>query len=292
MEIFSLKAYAKINLGLDVLRRLDNGYHEVKMIMQTVGIYDELTFTPKDEGIVITTDNGELPTDDGNLIYKAAKMMMDKYNVEKGIHIHLQKNIPIAAGMAGGSTDAAAAFRGVNRMFGLGASEEELKQMAVKVGADVPYCLMGGTALSEGIGEVLSLLPATPQCFVLIAKPDINVSTKFVYENLHANELKEHPDIDGMVEAIKSGSLEGVITRLGNVLETVTVKKYPIIEQIKENIHENGALGVLMSGSGPTVFGLFEDKNKATMALEALKQTNMAKQLFVTQLIELAKEDM
>ena len=207
MEQCIRKAYAKINLGLDVIGRLENGYHEVRMIMQTVGIYDVLTLQKIPSGIVVTTDNGELPTDENNLIYKSAKLMIEKYGLSEGVKIHLEKNIPIAAGMAGGSTDAAATFKGMNELFMLGASEEELRELGVKVGADVPYCIMGGTALAEGIGEKLSALPAPPDCYLLIAKPEINVSTKYVYEHLDAEGVKNHPDIDKMIEAVEQGSL-------------------------------------------------------------------------------------
>ncbi len=296
MDTFTLKAYAKINLGLDVVRRLPNGYHEVKMIMQTVGIYDELTFTGKDSGISVTVEAedlpaGAVPADENNLIYKAAKQLMDRYGVAGGIHIHLKKNIPVAAGMAGGSTDAAATYRGVNEMFALGATEEELCDMAVKVGADVPYCVKGGTALSEGIGEVLTMLPDAPDCFVLVAKPDIFVSTKYVYENLHADTLQSHPDIDGMVEAIREGNLNGVIDRMENVLETVTEKAYPIIGELKAFMEANGARKALMSGSGPTVFGIYEEEEKAKQGYEALKEAGLAKQLFVTKLINPKEEE-
>lgn len=276
------KAYAKINLGLDVVRRLENGYHEVRMIMQTVGIYDVLTLEKTSEGIVVTTDNGELPTDENNLIYKAAKMMMDKYQIDQGVRIHLEKHIPIAAGMAGGSTDAAGTFIGMNELFECGASEEELRELGVKVGADVPYCIMGGTALAEGIGEILSKLPSPPQCYLLIAKPDINVSTKYVYEHLDAEGVDVHPDIDGMIGALTENDLGGIVSRLGNVLENVTVKKYSVIQQIKDTMLENGAQGSLMSGSGPTVFGIYTEEEKAKEALKALEEKQLAKQLFIT----------
>ena len=276
------KAYAKINLGLDVVRRLENGYHEVRMIMQTVGIYDVLTLEKTDSGILVTTDNGELPTDENNLIYKAAKMMMEKYHIDQGVRIHLEKNIPIAAGMAGGSTDAAGTFIGMNELFECGASEEELRELGVKVGADVPYCIMGGTALAEGIGEILTKLPSPPQCYLLVAKPDINVSTKYVYEHLDAEGVEVHPDIDGMILALAEKDLGGIVSRLENVLENVTVKKYPVIQQIKDVMLEKGALGSLMSGSGPTVFGIYTEENTAKEALEALREKQLAKQLFVT----------
>lgn len=284
MSKLEIKAYAKINLGLDVVRRLENGYHEVKMVMQTVGIYDVITFEKAAEGIVITTDSGELPTDENNLIYKAARLMKERYGVEEGVRIHLQKNIPIAAGMAGGSTDAAATLKGMNQLFDLNASRQELMEIGVKIGADVPYCVMGGTALAEGIGEKLTALKAAPECFVLVAKPDINVSTKFVYEHLDAAGVAKHPDIDGMVEAIAQGSLQGILDRMENVLESVTIPAHPIIDTIKNRMKELGAAGSLMSGSGPTVFGIFGDKEEAEKAYEQIKHEQLAKQVFVTTL--------
>lgn len=282
MEQCEKRAYAKINLGLDVIGRLENGYHEVKMVMQTVGIFDVLTLRKIPDGIVVTTDNGELPTDDGNLIYKAARLMMEKYQLSQGIHVHLEKHIPIAAGMAGGSTDAAATFWGMKELFGLKAEEKELCELGIKVGADVPYCIMGGTALAEGIGEKLKKLPAPPDSYLLVAKPEINVSTKYVYEKLDAEGVKEHPDIDGMVEAIYQGSLEGIVKRLGNVLETVTVKQYAVIDDIKQCMLGNGALGSLMSGSGPTVFGIFDKEEAAKEAGRVIAERKLAKQIFVT----------
>ncbi len=276
------EAYAKINLGLDVVRRLPNGYHEVRMIMQTVGICDVLTFTQKASGISLKADHEELPTDGNNLICKAAKLLLDDAGVEGGVDIVLEKHIPIAAGMAGGSTDAAAALLGINELYELGYSIEALKELGVKIGADVPYCIQGGTALAEGIGEKLSALPTPPACYLVIAKPDINVSTKFVYENLRANELKAHPDIDGMIEALKQGDLRGITDRLENVLETVTVPAYPIIDKIKQRMLESDAMGALMSGSGPTVFGIFSEKKAAELAAEKIAEEDLAKQIFVT----------
>ena len=283
MNEYQMKAYAKINLGLDVVRRLENGYHEVKMVMQTVGIYDVLTFERIDEGIVVTTDSGELPTDENNLIYKAAKLMMEQYDIKEGVRIHLEKNIPIAAGMAGGSTDAAATMKGINRLFDLGCTLRDLMELGVKIGADVPYCIMGGTALAEGIGEKLTALPPAPECFLLVAKPDINVSTKFVYEHLDAAGVEKHPDIDGMVKAIREESLQGVLDRMENVLESVTVPAYPVIDTIKNRMRELGALNSLMSGSGPTVFGIFIEKEKAQEADEIITKEGLAKQVFVTE---------
>ena len=284
----SLKAYGKINLGLDVLRRRDDGYHEVRMIMQTVGIYDRIDLIYKETpGITVETNLYYLPDNENNLVYKAAKLLMDEFHVQKGVHIRLIKYIPVAAGMAGGSSDAAAVLFGVNKMFSLGLTTEQLMDRGVKIGADVPYCVMRGTALSEGIGEILTPLPVPPQCQVLIAKPGISVSTKFVYENLHANELRpeQHPDIDGMMEAIKQKDLYGIADRFGNVLENVTIPAYPVIQEIKDLMLEQGAIGALMSGSGPTVFGLFTNPKAAAKAHEEMRfgaGAELAKQVYLT----------
>ena len=283
MEQLYLKAMGKINLGLDVVRKREDGYHEVRMIMQTVGVYDRISLkrghTP---GIHVTTNLYFLPVNENNLVYKAAQMLMEEFQVDEGLEINLQKYIPVAAGMAGGSADAAAVLYGVNRMFRLGLSQKGLMERGVKIGADVPYCLMRGTALSEGIGEVLTRLPAAPDCKVIIAKPGVSVSTKYVYGHLDAAGIQEHPDIDGMVRAIREGSYEGVVSRLGNVLETVTQERHPVIGQIKELLTVHGADGALMSGSGPTVFGLFREEKKAREALRALEKSRLAKQMYLT----------
>ena len=283
----SYKAYAKVNLGLDVLRRREDGYHDVKMIMQTVNLFDviDIEDLPENEGIKIVTNAEFVPVNEDNLIYKAAKLLMDEFDIKKGVCITLEKNIPVAAGMAGGSTDAAATLIGVNELFKLGLTQEDLMKRGVKIGADVPYCIMGKTALSEGIGEVLSKVSGMPQCHILIAKPPINVSTKFVYENLHANELERHPDIDGLVEFIKASDIKGIASKMENVLETVTVKEYPVIEEIKTFMKNNGALNSIMSGSGPTVFGLFDDEQTAMKAYEGLMAENITKQVYLTDLI-------
>ena len=277
------RAYAKINIGLDVLRRRADGYHEVKMIMQTVDIYDELVLERRKEpGIELRMDNSELPSGGDNLICRAADLLFREKKITGGVNISLTKRIPIAAGMAGGSADAAAALRGVNELFDLGYSLKELQALGVGLGADIPYCLTGGTMLSEGIGEILTPLPAPPAAHLVIAKPDVNVSTAFVYGNLHADRLAWHPDIDGMIAALQKGDLDGITGRLGNVLETVTVKAHPVIEQIKELLRKQGAENALMSGSGPTVFGIFKEKETAARAAEAVERGRLAKQIFVT----------
>ena len=277
------RAYAKINIGLDVLRRRADGYHEVKMIMQTVDIYDELVLERrKQPGIELRMDNSDLPSGGDNLICRAADLLFREKEITGGVNISLTKRIPIAAGMAGGSADAAAALRGLNELFDLGYSLTELQALGVGLGADIPYCLAGGTMLSEGIGEILTPLPAPPAAHLVIAKPDINVSTAFVYGNLHADRLAWHPDIDGMIVALQKGDLDGITDRLGNVLETVTVKAHPVIEQIRELLRKQGAENALMSGSGPTVFGIFKEKETAARAAEAVERGRLAKQIFVT----------
>ena len=230
----------------------------------------------------MTTNLSFLPTNENNLVYKAAKLLMDEFQIRDGIDVKLPKYIPVAAGMAGGSTDAAAVLYGMNRMIELGLSKEELMQRGVKIGADVPYCIMRGTALAEGIGEQLTALPPMVKCPILIAKPQISVSTKFVYENLKLDENTVHPDIDRLVEDIRRKDLAAITSDMGNVLETVTIPNYPVIAEIKEHMMEHGAAGAMMSGSGPTVFGLFDDKEKAVASYEAMQASGLAKQVYLT----------
>jgi 4-diphosphocytidyl-2-C-methyl-D-erythritol kinase len=253
------------------------------MIMQTVGIHDTLVLTRRPEGgIVLRTDSSELGEDKDNLICRAAKLMQEEFSLKEGVEITLTKRIPVAAGMAGGSTDAAATLAGMNRLFALDCGSDKLKALGVKLGADVPYCIEGGTALSEGIGEALTALPPAPDCFVAVVKPDISVSTKYVYEHLHVDKLEHHPNIDGMAEAIRQGDLQGVCSRMENVLETVTQKEYPVIAKLKETLLQAGAMNALMSGSGPTVFGIFDREDTAAEAIRQIQKSGMAKQSFVT----------
>ena len=283
-----LKAYGKINLGLDVVRRREDGYHEVRMIMQTVRVYDAIELNrTEEEGIRLSTNLYDLPDNENNLGYRAAKLLMDEFGIRDGVEIKMKKFIPVAAGMAGGSSDAAAVLFGVNKMFGLGLSKQELMERGVRLGADVPYCIMRGTALSEGIGEILTPLPPMPQCRVLIAKPSVSVSTKHVYENLNLPSLgaEAHPDIDAMRAAIEKKDLSGVVSQLGNVLETVTIPENPVIQTLKDKMMEMGADGSLMSGSGPTVFGLFTNQTAAQAAYEELRygsSQDLAKQGYLT----------
>ena len=283
------KANAKINLSLDVTGVRENGYHDVRMIMQSIELCDYLDIEVNNSGrIELTCSNPEIECDKSNLIYKAADKLINKAVDEEiidkntGVTISLQKNIPIAAGLAGGSTDAAATLVGLNEELGLGYSSRELRGLGVTLGADIPFCIEGGTYLSEGIGEVLSKLKDAPDCFIVLVKPDINVSTKFVYDNLILNEETVHPDVDAMLNAIETGSIKRVADCLDNLLATVTEKEYPIIVDIKNILKENGALNAIMSGSGPTVFGLFDDEEKAKEALSILGSKVEFKQGFVT----------
>lgn len=278
----TLKALAKINLGLDVLGKRDNGYHDVRMVMQTIYLYDNVTLTKtKEPGIQLETNLSYLPIDENNIAYKAAKILIEEFGIEEGISIKLDKHIPVAAGMAGGSSNAAAVLVGMNRLFKLGLSQQELMERGVALGADVPYCVMRGTALAEGIGEILSPLPPLPKCYVLIAKPAISVSTKVVYEALDAKEIVEHPDIDGVLLGLKNQDIKKVAASMGNVLESVTIERYPIIEKIKTAMKEAGALNAMMSGSGPTVFGIFDDRKTAKEAQQKLKEMDIAKQVYL-----------
>lgn len=290
MKEISVKALAKINLGLDVVRRREDGYHEVRMIMQTIHLFDRLEIKKTSSGgITMTTNLSFLPTNENNLVYQAAKLLKDEFSIRDGIDIRLHKHIPVSAGMAGGSTDAAAVLYGMNRMFQLGLKRDELMRRGVKIGADVPYCIMRGTALAEGIGEKLTALPPMVKCPVLIAKPPISVSTKFVYEHLKLDETTVHPDIDRLVEDIRQKDLAKIAADMGNVLETVTIPNYPVIAEIKEHMLRHGAVNAMMSGSGPTVFGLFEDMAQAREAYEAMQASGLARQVYLTSIYNNAR---
>ena len=282
MDRIELKALGKINLGLDVLGRRENGYHDVRMVMQTVYLYDQITIKKrKNPGIGIETNLYYLPTNENNLAYRAAKLLKDEFDIKEGVSIGLEKHIPVAAGMAGGSSNAAAVLFGMNRMFGLGLTMEELMERGVTLGADVPYCIMRGTVLAEGIGEILTPLAPMPRCFVLLEKPPVAVSTKLVYERLDSREIEAHPDIDGIIEGLKEEKLSKITSSMGNVLERVTMEEYPVIEEIKNTMKEGGALNAMMSGSGPTVFGIFDDRNLAKTAAQRIKEIQLAKQVYV-----------
>lgn len=283
MDKMELKALGKINLGLDVLGKRPDGYHDVRMVMQTIYLYDQITITKrKESGIGLSTNLFYLPVNENNLAYRAAKLLMDEFEIRSGVDIFLEKHIPVAAGMAGGSSNAAAVLYGINRMFDLGLSMEELMKRGVSLGADVPYCIMRGTVLAEGIGEILTPLPPMPRCQIVVAKPPVSVSTKMVYEKIDSHRIVEHPDIDGIIEGLKEGDVTKIASRMGNVLEQVTVEEYPVIDKIKKLMNEGGAKGAMMSGSGPTVFGIFTEKSLAKKAALKIREAGLAKQVYVT----------
>ena len=283
MDEIKLKALAKINLGLDVVRRREDGYHEVRMVMQTIHLYDQLLIQKSETpGIQIHSNLSFLPVNENNLVYKAGKLLMDEFDIHTGVSVDLNKHIPVAAGMAGGSPDAAAMLYGMNQLFGLKLKRKDLMERGVQIGADVPYCIMRGTALAEGIGEKLSSLPPMVKCPVLIAKPAVSVSTKFVYQNLKLNEQTPHPDIDALITDIRNSGFDNICADMGNVLETVTIPNYPVIAQIKEQMLKSGAKASMMSGSGPTVFGLFGDEETARRARAEMKASGLAKQVYLT----------
>lgn len=286
MDKLELKAYGKINLGLDVIRKRPDGYHDLDMVMQMVDVYDDVTLT-RVEGteIVVRTDTAVLSNGKDNLAYMAAKMLMDEFGIVQGLEITIKKRIPIAGGMAGGSSDCAATLKGVNQMFDLGLSKEDLMERGVRLGADVPYCILGGTAIARGIGEILTPLPTPPECHVIIAKPPVSVSTAFVYGNIRPDKIERRPDIEVMVSAIKTQDLYKLAESLYNVMEDITVPKYPIIQEIKTVMLDNGALNSIMSGSGPTVFGLYDDIEKAEQTVELLKVKELTEQLYLTKFI-------
>lgn len=285
MDEISVKALAKINLGLDVVRRREDGYHEVKMIMQTIHLFDRVQLKKKKEAeVTLRTNLSFLPVDENNLAYRAAEMLRTEFDIKEGVEINLEKHIPVAAGMAGGSTDGAAVLYAMNEMFELGLSKQMLMDRGVKLGADVPYCIMRGTALAEGIGEKLTQLPPMVKCPVLIAKPQISVSTRYVYEHLQLSDQSVHPNIDKLVEKIREKDLEQIGAAMGNILETVTIPEHPEIEAIKSCMIKAGAVNAMMSGSGPTVFGLYATREEAKRATEAVREQGIARQVFVTEI--------
>lgn len=267
-----ISANAKINLSLDVLGTRPDGYHEVCMIMQSVDLHDTLEIKENStSSIILTCDNNALPCDDTNLIVRAAKALMSEVGASDGIDINLSKVIPMAAGLAGGSADAAAALVGINKLMGYGLSVDRLKDIGAKLGADIPFCIQGGTCMAEGIGERLTPIASMPDCYIVLIKPPMDVSTKYVYDNL-STDTAPHPDVYGMKSFIENKDLNGISSSLGNILESVTVKKYPEISNITKRLKQLGANGALMSGSGPSVFGLFDDEAAANRAFAAMRE--------------------
>ena len=282
MDKLELKSLGKINLGLDVLGVRENGYHDVRMVMQSLYLYDDVILTKsKEAGITLQSNLHFLPTDERNIAYKAAKMLLEEFQIEEGVSIRLQKRIPVSAGMAGGSSNAATVLFGMNKMFHLGLSEAQLMKRGETLGADVPYCILRGTVLAEGIGEVLTPLHPMPKCYLLIAKPSFSVSTKWVYEKLDAKSAIVHPDIDAIIAGLEEQNLQKIADNMGNVLEGVTITKYPVIEKIKTQMKEAGALNAMMSGSGPTVFGVYRERSDAKKACNIIYKKKLAKQLYI-----------
>ncbi len=294
MDELRLKARAKINLTLDVTGRRENGYHDVRMIMQSIALYDGLTMRKIPEPRVeLTTNLKYLPTDDNNLVCRAVQSLIRDYDLREGVSIHLDKRIPVAAGLAGGSSDAATALFGMNRLFDLRMSKQEMMERGLALGADVPFCLLRGTVLAEGIGEILTKLPACPHYYVLLMKPAFGVSTKRVYENLDMSTQLVHPNVDAMVAGICRGNKACVWQLMGNVLEQVTIPMHPVIAQMKMDLIQAGAVGSMMSGSGPTVFGLFETKEMVNQAFLVLRNRSYIGQIYQTEFydpVEAAKQ--
>ncbi|HWR62017.1 MAG TPA: 4-(cytidine 5'-diphospho)-2-C-methyl-D-erythritol kinase [Clostridia bacterium] len=277
------KAAAKINLAIDVLRKRPDGYHDVSMIMQSVALYDTITVRALKGEIRVTSNTDKIPADRGNIAYRAAEYLKMKYNVKEGVLINIEKTIPVAAGLAGGSTDAALTLKLLNRAWNLKLSKSEILDAGKKLGSDVPFCIQGGTALAEGLGDKLTPLPGIPECLILLAKPPVSISTKEVYEGLVLEDIKKRPDIKEMSRCIEKGELEGIAGNMCNVLEAVTIKKCPQLAELKEKLLEYGALGSMMSGSGPTVFGIFKDSASAYNAYDHIK--DMVNEIFVVKTI-------
>ncbi|GGA51086.1 4-(cytidine 5'-diphospho)-2-C-methyl-D-erythritol kinase [Paenibacillus physcomitrellae] len=283
MKIYE-KAPAKINLMLDVLHKRPDGYHEVEMVMTMVDLADrlEMSALPRDT-IIISSQAGYIPLDEKNLAFQAARLIKERYNVRSGVYIHLDKHIPVAAGLAGGSSDAAATLRGLNRLWNLGISDEELQILGAELGSDVPFCVTGGTALATGRGEVLTPLNNPPQCWVILAKLPINVSTAEVYGKFRVDQVKKHPSAKAMIQAIDHQSFTEVCHELGNVLEDVTFQLHPEVQQLKDTMKRLGADGVLMSGSGPTVFGLVSKEAKVARIYNGLR--GFCKEVYAVRLL-------
>ena len=279
-----IKAYAKINLSLDIVGKREDGYHLLRMIMQNIDLYDEISLE-KENGseIKITCNKNYVPTDERNLAYKAAKIFKEKYKISAGVKINIIKNIPVSAGLAGGSTDAATVLKLMNQVFEIGASNEELMELGLKLGADIPYCIQGGTALCEGIGEVITPLKPFKDKIVVLVKPAFGVSTKEVYKSFDLSKIRKHPETEGLISSMDKDDLKAVAYNMRNLLENVTLRKHKILIKIKEEMLEDGAVGSMMSGSGPSVFAMFDDMLKAQKSFEKMKEKY--KEVFITRTI-------
>lgn len=266
------KAYAKINISLDIIGKRADGYHLLEMIMQSIDLYDEITIEKQKEDITIKCNKQYVPTDEKNLAYKAAKLFKGKYNINDGVYIYIKKNIPVCAGLAGGSTDGATVLKIMNSLFNVNASNEELMELGLKLGADVPYCIKGGTALCEGIGEKVTELKNFKDKIIVLVKPPFGVSTRSVYQEFNIEKARNHPDTNLIIEAMEKDDLRLVCSNMKNLLENVTLRKHKILINIKEEMRYYGSIGTMMSGSGPTVFAFFDDMLKAQRCFEKMKE--------------------
>lgn len=266
-----IKAYAKINISLDIVGKREDGYHLLEMIMQSIDLYDEISIEKQKEDITITCDKQYVPVDERNLAYKAAKLFKEEYNITSGVSININKNIPVCAGLAGGSTDAAAVLKIMNKLFDINASEEKLMELGLKLGADVPYCISGGTAICKGIGEQVTKLKPFKDKILVLVKPPFGVSTKVVYQEFNLDKVRNHPNTDLLIKAIENDNLEEVCNNMKNLLENVTLRKHKILINIKEEMKRYGSIGTMMSGSGPTVFAFFDDMLSAQRCFEKMK---------------------
>ena len=292
MDNISLKAYAKVNLSLDILARREDGYHELCMIMQSIGVYDKVNLTKlRQKDIKISSNIKNLCLPENNIVYKAAKLLYERFDIKEGLHINLYKYIPMGAGMAGGSTDAAAVLRGMNELYNLRLSKEELMKIGLEIGADVPFCICGGTMLAKGIGEELSELKSMPAAHLLLVKPYFSISTKEAYSLVDLSKLtdKDRPDTDKIISYIEEGNLKKIAENMKNVFELYIGKKYPLIEKIKQELIRQGALGAVMTGSGSVVFGVFEDLTFAKKCYETFKQGEFRaeiKEVYISEFIK------
>lgn len=279
-----IKAYAKINISLDIVgKRESDGYHLLKMVMQNIDLYDEISIEKQKKDITISCNKSYVPTDSRNLAYKAASLFKETYNIEDGVHIDIVKNIPVSAGLAGGSTDAAAVLKLMNKIFKVNASNEELMELGLKLGADIPYCINGGTALCEGIGEKITSLPAFKDKILVLVKPSFGVSTKEVYKAFDLDKVRVHPKTENLIEAMEQDNLYYVASNMKNLLENVTLRKHNILIKIKEEMNKYGAVGSMMSGSGPSVFAFFDDMLKAQKCYEKMRENH--REVFLTRTI-------
>ncbi|MBN1037493.1 4-(cytidine 5'-diphospho)-2-C-methyl-D-erythritol kinase [Clostridium sp. ZS1] len=279
----NIKAYAKINISLDVIGKREDGYHLLKMIMQNIDLYDIVQVEKIPNGIKLKCNKPYVPTDERNLAYKAAKLFKETYNIKSGIYINIEKNIPVSAGLAGGSTDAAAVLKIMNKMFNINVPQSELMNLGLKLGADVPYCICGGTALCEGIGEKVTKLKPFRDKILVVVKPPFGVSTKEVYKAFDLSKVIFHPKTNELISNIEKNNIDFIVNNMKNLLENVTLGRYKIISTIKEEINTCGALGSMMSGSGPTVFGFFDDMLKAQKCYEKMKEKYV--DVFITRTI-------